>query len=172
MTFPPKHLPPWGEEVATYHWWTHLTQSPTWKSRWWVDVIGSISSKRKSLWHSPKENKGKGQGWGCSSPRSLPHFEWTHTRHRTCTTYDVNHTRYLHTDHILELGNTQHFPSSVVPEQPQWAEVSGTYQGKRSPKAECHKTRRHSVWCRGCQRCSQVPSTSQGGRSIGKEARN
>lgn len=81
-------------EVATLHWCTCLTQSPRWKSSWWVDVSRSISSKRSHSVIGKGEAKarveGRSQGWEYSSARSLSHSEWAHTRHRTCTKYDVN----------------------------------------------------------------------------------
>lgn len=180
----PEHLSPWGEEAVTLLWWTHLTSSPTWKTSQWVNVIGNISSRIKSLWDSPNEGRAKakgdskGQGWEYSSPRPPSHSAWAHNRCCTCTMCDINWLQgvWLALGILLwlhpEAWKTQYFPSTVVPEQPRLAEMSGPYQGKRSPTEECRKTRRHSVWCRGCRRCSQEPSTSQGGRSAGKKAGN
>lgn len=171
----PEHLAPWGEGVPNLRWWTHLTQSPKWKSSWWVGVIKSISTGRKSLCSCPKKRRGKCQGWGHSFPRPPSHPTRAHTRRYMCTMCHINRLqRAWLTPGVLTVITSQSLEKhSVSPpccsKQPKQIEISGTYRGKRSPRAECHKTRHRSVWCRGCQRCSQEPSTSQGGRSAGKE---
>ena len=161
----------WGR--ANPHWWTHLTQSPRWRSSGWVDVVRSISSRRQSLWCSSKEEGGKGQGWGHSSPGPLLGLLGHTLAIVKCTTCEsaamhLTHTRYLHIVHILELGKHSISLSVLFQNNPKQAEMSGPYRGKRSPRAECRKTRRRSVWCRGCRRCSREPSTSPGERSAGK----
>lgn len=37
-----------------------------------------------------------------------------------------------------------------------------THREWRSPTVRCRKTRRHSAWCTSYERCSLVPSTSEG----------
>lgn len=46
----------------------------------------------------------------------------------------MTHTRYLNTDCILELGKTQRFPSSVVPEQPNKQRSEAHTKGKDLPE--------------------------------------